>query len=99
MCSGQRNERKKWIFTFRGKPYVIFFVAMSEFDQKCYEDDETNRTMESLLLFDEIINSTWFSESMVFLVFTKVDIFEEKLKTTDLSVCFPDYTGSFFIWK
>lgn len=67
---------------------------MSEFDTLCYEDDETNRVKESLLLFDEIANSRWFSRSIIFLVFTKVDIFREKIKKVDLNVCFPDYKGN-----
>lgn len=40
---GQRNERKKWIHCFEGVTAVIFVAAISEYDQKLFEDTSTNR--------------------------------------------------------
>jgi len=40
---GQRNERKKWIHCFEGVDAVIFVAAISEYDQKLFEDSTTNR--------------------------------------------------------
>jgi GTPase SAR1 family protein len=40
---GQRNERKKWIHCFEGVTAVIFVAAVSEYDQKLFEDASTNR--------------------------------------------------------
>lgn len=40
---GQRNERKKWIHCFEGVTAVIFVCAISEYDQKLFEDSSTNR--------------------------------------------------------
>ena len=40
---GQRNERKKWIHCFEGVTAVIFVAAISEYDQKLFEDGTTNR--------------------------------------------------------
>eukprot|EP01036_Dinobryon_divergens_P042303 gene42303-56203_t len=40
---GQRNERKKWIHCFEGVTAVIFVAALSEYDQKLFEDVSTNR--------------------------------------------------------
>ena len=40
---GQRNERKKWIHCFEGVTAVIFVAAISEYDQKLFEDGATNR--------------------------------------------------------
>ncbi len=40
---GQRNERKKWIHCFEGVTAVIFVAAISEYDQKLFEDAATNR--------------------------------------------------------
>lgn len=40
---GQRNERKKWIHCFEGVTAVIFVAALSEYDQKLFEDASTNR--------------------------------------------------------
>lgn len=72
---------------------MIFVTSLSEYDQKCYEDNETNRTKESLLLFDEIINSRWFAQTNVIVFFNKDDLFKEKIKKVDLKVSFPDYDG------
>jgi GTPase SAR1 family protein len=40
---GQRNERKKWIYCFEGVTAVIFVAAISEYDQKLFEDASANR--------------------------------------------------------
>ena len=40
---GQRNERKKWIHCFENVTAVIFVAAISEYDQKLFEDASTNR--------------------------------------------------------
>lgn len=90
---GQRNERKKWIHHFDGVTAVIFVASMSDFDQKCYEDDITNRMTESMDLFDEMVNGTWFKDTSIMLFLNKTDIFREKIKNTDLKVCFPEYEG------
>jgi len=90
---GQRNERKKWIHCFQGVTAVIFCVGLSEYDQKLFEDNTQNRMVESMLLFDEICNSRWFVDTDIILFLNKTDIFKEKLKKKDLSVCFPDYKG------
>jgi GTPase SAR1 family protein len=90
---GQRNERKKWIHCFDGVTVVIFVVSLSEFDQKCYEDDTTNRLQESLHLFEETINNKWFINTPFLLYMNKMDLFKEKCETVDLSTVFEDYTG------
>jgi GTPase SAR1 family protein len=90
---GQRNERKKWIHCFEGVTAIIFVSSLSEYDQKCYEDDSTNRMRESMLLFDEICNSRWFFDTSVILFLNKIDLFKTKIQHTDLKVCFEDYTG------
>lgn len=90
---GQRNERKKWIHCFEGVTAIIFVTSLSEYDQRCYEDDSTNRMHESLLLFDEICNSRWFMDTSIILFLNKMDLFKEKIKRTDLSQFFPEYEG------
>ena len=90
---GQRNERKKWIHCFDQVTAVIFVSSLSEYDQKCYEDDQTLRMKESLVLFDEITNSQFFSDTPTILFLNKVDLFREKIKHTDLKVCFEDFPG------
>ncbi|KAL9656396.1 hypothetical protein ABK040_005162 [Willaertia magna] len=97
-CGGQINERRKWKFMFDeakqsgGKLILLFFVSLSEFNQKCYEDENLNRTISSLQLFEEICKNEELKDFKMFLIFTKKDVFEQKLKFTKLNVCFDDFT-------
>jgi len=90
---GQRNERKKWINCFEGVNTVLFVTALSDYDQKCYEDDETNRLQESLSLFKDISNGDWFSKTVIMLILNKTDVFQDKLKRSPLKTLFSDYEG------
>eukprot|EP00475_Leptophrys_vorax_P014243 TRINITY_DN2064_c0_g1_i3.p1 TRINITY_DN2064_c0_g1~~TRINITY_DN2064_c0_g1_i3.p1 ORF type:complete len:164 (-),score=51.47 TRINITY_DN2064_c0_g1_i3:212-703(-) len=90
---GQRNERKKWIHCFENVTAVIFVAALSEYDQKLYEDNATNRLTEALNLFEEVISLRWFQETSVILFLNKKDLFEEKLKKIPLKNYLPDYNG------
>jgi len=91
---GQRNERKKWIHCFENVTAVLFVAAISEYDQMLYEDENTNRIVEALTLFDEICNSRWFHDTSMILFLNKRDLFAEKIKKIPLSVCFPDFGSS-----
>jgi guanine nucleotide-binding protein G(i) subunit alpha len=53
------KNKLTYISGFEGVQCIIFVTSLSEYNQKCYEDDETNRMKESLLVFDEIVNSRW----------------------------------------
>jgi len=90
---GQRNERKKWIHCFENVTAVLFVAAMSEYDQVLYEDENTNRMVEALNLFEEICNSRWFRDTAMILFLNKRDLFGEKVEKVSLKVCFPDYSG------
>lgn len=90
---GQRSERKKWIHCFEDVTAIIFCVAMSEYDQVLHEDETTNRMQESLKLFDSICNNKWFLDTSIILFLNKKDLFEEKIKRSQLTICFPEYTG------
>ncbi|CAG9937256.1 unnamed protein product [Clonostachys rosea f. rosea IK726] len=92
---GQRSERKKWIHCFENVTSIIFCVALSEYDQVLLEESsqQQNRMMESLLLFDSVVNSRWFMRTSIILFLNKVDIFKQKLSRSPLGNYFPDYSG------
>merc|ERR1711972_1030284 len=90
---GQRSERKKWIHCFENVTAIIFCVALSAYDLMLAEDEEMNRMHESMKLFDSICNNKWFVETSIILFLNKKDLFEVKIKTSPLSVCFPEYKG------
>ena len=52
-----------------------------------------NRMMESLVLFDSVVNSRWFSRTSIILFLNKVDLFKAKLGRSPLGNYFPDYSG------
>lgn len=49
--------------------------------------------MESLVLFDSVVNSRWFVRTSIILFLNKVDLFKSKLARSPLSNYFPDYSG------
>ncbi|MGH0129547.1 UNVERIFIED_CONTAM: hypothetical protein FKN15_033872 [Acipenser sinensis] len=91
---GQRSERKKWIHCFEGVTSIIFCVALSDYDLVLAEDEEMNRMHESMKLFDSICNNKWFTDTSIILFLNKKDLFEEKIKRSPLTICFPEYAGS-----
>lgn len=91
---GQRSERKKWIHCFEGVTAIIFVVALSGYDLVLAEDEEMNRMIESMKLFDSICNNKWFVETSIILFLNKKDLFEEKITKSPLTICFPEYQGN-----
>jgi len=49
--------------------------------------------MESLVLFDSVVNSRWFMRTSIILFLNKVDLFKAKLARSPLGKYFPDYSG------
>ncbi|KAI9304471.1 G protein alpha subunit [Cunninghamella echinulata] len=90
---GQRSERKKWIHCFEAVTSIIFCVALSEYDQVLLEESRQNRMMESLVLFESVINSRWFLRTSIILFLNKIDVFKSKLAKVPLERYFPDYGG------
>jgi guanine nucleotide-binding protein subunit alpha len=90
---GQRSERKKWIHCFEAVTSIIFCVALSEYDQVLLEESRQNRMMESLVLFESVINSRWFLRTSIILFLNKTDVFKSKLPKVPLERYFPDYGG------
>ncbi|VDK56694.1 unnamed protein product [Anisakis simplex] len=90
---GQRSERKKWIHCFEDVNAIIFIAAISEYDQVLFEDETTNRMIESMRLFESICNSRWFINTSMILFLNKKDLFLEKIKKTSIKIAFPEYKG------
>ena len=91
---GQRNERRKWIYCFENVTGIIFVAGLSEFNQVLFENKERNRMEEALDLFEDICNNSCFAKSSVILFLNKRDLFEEKIKISDIVDYFPDYKGA-----
>eukprot|EP00730_Choanoeca_flexa_P015871 TRINITY_DN7384_c0_g1_i2.p1 TRINITY_DN7384_c0_g1~~TRINITY_DN7384_c0_g1_i2.p1 ORF type:complete len:387 (+),score=108.05 TRINITY_DN7384_c0_g1_i2:191-1351(+) len=91
---GQRSERRKWIHCFNDVTAVIFVAALSGYDMKLFEDQETNRIHESLTLFDAICNNHFFINTAIILFLNKTDLFSQKIAKTPLKDYFPEYDGA-----
>ena len=91
---GQRSHRKKWLYCFEDITAIIFCTAISEYDLTLEEDEETNRMMESMQLFDSICNNKLFAKKSIVLFLNKTDLFREKIQTSPLTLGFPDYNGA-----
>lgn len=90
---GQRSERKKWIHCFESVTSIIFCTALSEYDQVLLEEGRQNRMIESLTLFESVINSRWFLRTSIILFLNKIDVFKHKIPRVPLEKYFQEYTG------
>jgi len=94
---GQRGERKKWLSLFTDVNAIMYVVALSEYDEKLFEDEKVNRMRESLALFKSICENPFFSKDTapctIILFLNKSDLFREKLKTVPLSKYFTSFKG------
>ena len=79
-------------FTSIAEAVVLLFFS-SGYDLVLAEDEEMNRMTESMKLFDSICNNKWFVDTSIILFLNKKDLFEEKIRHSQLSVCFPEYKG------
>ncbi|KAI8615491.1 guanine nucleotide binding protein, alpha subunit [Chytriomyces sp. MP71] len=91
---GQRSERKKWVPYFDDVKAIMFLVAISAYDQVCYEDNSTNRMIESMTLFSSVCNHQAFKTTAMMVFMNKIDIFKTKLKSSPIANYFPTFTGS-----
>eukprot|EP01006_Ploeotia_vitrea_P054166 TRINITY_DN67856_c2_g1_i7.p2 TRINITY_DN67856_c2_g1~~TRINITY_DN67856_c2_g1_i7.p2 ORF type:complete len:359 (-),score=178.46 TRINITY_DN67856_c2_g1_i7:1606-2682(-) len=90
---GQRGERKKWIHCFDAVTAILFIASLSEYDQVLAEDHTRNRMVESLHLFEGIVNLPWFKNTSTLLFLNKKDLFERKVERIDIGNYFPEYEG------
>eukprot|EP01080_Neovahlkampfia_damariscottae_P006725 gene6725-10890_t len=88
--NGGKGERKKWIHIFDEVNLLIFVTSISS----VFENDVqscTNSLIEDLNLFDGIVNSKFFVDTKIVLLFTNIDSFSEKLQNFNLNQIFDDF--------
>ena len=89
----QWSSQKKWMHQFENVASIIFVADISSYDEVILENPGYNRLMESLVLFDNVVNSQWFVQSSVILLLSNFGRFKEKLYASPLERYFCDYTG------
>ncbi|XP_033941066.1 guanine nucleotide-binding protein subunit alpha-12-like [Pseudochaenichthys georgianus] len=90
---GQRSQRQKWFQCFDGITSILFMVSSSEYDQVLMEDRRTNRLVESMNIFETIVNNKLFLNVSIILFLNKTDLLVEKIRKVDIRKHFPDYRG------
>ncbi|XP_023670696.1 guanine nucleotide-binding protein subunit alpha-12 isoform X2 [Paramormyrops kingsleyae] len=90
---GQRSQRQKWFQCFDGITSILFMVSSSEYDQLLMEDRRTNRLVESMNIFETIVNNKLFSDVSIILFLNKMDLLVEKVKKVNICKYFPDFKG------
>ena len=92
--SGSHPERKKWFHQFENVFAVMYVVDISAYDQSEAEAPYSSRLEQSLMLFESIANSVWFSRAgTILLILNNADLFQAKLASNPLSNYFRDYYG------
>ncbi|XP_055046949.1 guanine nucleotide-binding protein subunit alpha-12a [Misgurnus anguillicaudatus] len=90
---GQRSQRQKWFQCFDGITSILFMVSSSEFDQVLMEDRRTNRLVESMNIFETIVNNKLFSNVSIILFLNKMDLLIEKVRKVSICKHFSDFRG------
>lgn len=90
---GQRSQRQKWFQCFDGITSILFMVSSSEYDQVLMEDRRTNRLVESMNIFETIVNNKLFLNVSIILFLNKTDLLVEKIRTVDIQKNFPEFRG------
>ncbi|XP_060911534.1 guanine nucleotide-binding protein subunit alpha-12a [Labrus mixtus] len=90
---GQRSQRQKWFQCFDGITSILFMVSSSEYDQVLMENRATNRLVESMNIFEAIVNNRLFLNVSIILFLNKTDLLVEKIRTVDIRKNFPEFRG------
>ena len=64
---------------------MISVVALPDFNAYLFEDASQNAMTESLMLWTQLVQSTWFQDSKRVVIFTKWFEFERDLVTSSVA--------------
>eukprot|EP01084_Bolivina_argentea_P143297 251686_1 len=93
---GAQLERNKWcnnhLLADMDFDAVLYTVPISDYDLTMCEDNKTNRLVDALCLFEEtMIKTDFVNDKALFLLFTKYDVYLEKIKDVPITCCFDDF--------
>ncbi|KAI1868106.1 uncharacterized protein JN550_006594 [Neoarthrinium moseri] len=89
---GVRSQRRHSTHTFRDVSTVLFAVDTTNYARVLQEDETVNQREEQLRLFDSIVNSRLFTRTNFVVIFTKLDLLEERLRTSPAEDLFLETT-------
>jgi GTPase SAR1 family protein len=92
---GQRNERRKWLHTYEDMKLIAFVVSLGDYCERCFEDEKTNRMVESLNCFEGILNLKYHNmDSVPIVILLNKKDFDTKFEKVPLSNFFTDWSGT-----
>jgi guanine nucleotide-binding protein subunit alpha len=89
----QAFGRRRWMKSFKNVTTIIFVVNLDEYDQLSPEDGSTNQMLEYFLLFDDVVNASYFAKTSVIMLFNQPANLKQKLEHSALEDHFPDFIG------
>ncbi|KAI9218643.1 guanine nucleotide binding protein, alpha subunit [Blastocladiella britannica] len=93
--NGSAKGRSAWIPFFDHCHAIVFVAAISSFDQPLPDDPFINKLMDSMMVFEKVINHPLMKKSAFMLFLNKIDLLKEKLASgASVHEAFPDYGGS-----
>jgi GTPase SAR1 family protein len=89
---GQKSERRVWDQVAKDSDIIIYISSLNDYHKKMYEDNKTNRLVDSINTFKSLISNQTYNTCKIVLIFSKFDLFIEDLKSIKFSDYF-DYDG------
>ncbi|ETO26439.1 hypothetical protein RFI_10696 [Reticulomyxa filosa] len=91
---GQKSERKKWVNVFHDIDVVVYVMSLSGYDQTTFEDISVKCYDESFAVFTQLSETDVFENTDFVVFLNKIDLFQEKLKSTPFTVYDPSFDKS-----
>lgn len=92
--NGFSHSRNSWLTYFENITCVLFVASLSSYDQVMVEEAEVNRMVDSIVLFQDLTNNKTLEKKPFILFLNKKDIYERKIKTSNIVDYFPGYKGA-----
>ena len=92
--SGLSHHRSSWISYFDEVTAVLFVASLSCYDQNMVEEEGVNRMVDSIVLFENMVNHELLVKKSFILFLNKKDIYEEKIRKKHIVDYFPNYKGT-----
>jgi hypothetical protein len=92
--SGLKHDRQKWYSYFDTVNSVIFVASLAAYDKNMIEETTVNQLVDSIVLFETVINNEILNQKNFLLLLNKKDFFSRKIKTIPINNFFPEYTGN-----
>uniref|UniRef100_A0A096LWI3 G protein subunit alpha 12 n=2 Tax=Poecilia TaxID=8080 RepID=A0A096LWI3_POEFO len=91
--NGDRGRKNNWFSCSDMQQPLLQKVKSSREIRVLMEDRRTNRLVESMNIFETIVNNKLFLNVSIILFLNKTDLLVEKIRTVDIRKNFPEFRG------